>query len=150
MFTIPCPLREILTPPSIGKESPFPLKRVLMKVEFRVNGDKVEYPMKLGEGGEAFFVFQTEGDIPEEMQTSPVVSPDQSPVLANVMSSVFPSGIRLIKATAQTLQEPDYLDLNNANGKLEVKDDNKSDSNVQLHKPIDIVRPASTDGPHPW
>ena len=37
--------------------------------------------MKLGEGGEAFFVFQTEGDIPEEMQTSPIVSPDQSPVM---------------------------------------------------------------------
>ena len=44
--------------------------------------------MKLGEGGEAFFVFQTEGDIPEDMQTSPVVSPDQSPVLQNAMSSV--------------------------------------------------------------
>jgi len=59
-----------------------------MQVEFRVNGDKVDYPMKLGEGGEAFFVFQTEGDIPEDMQTSPIVSPDQSPVLANAMASV--------------------------------------------------------------
>jgi phosphatidate phosphatase PAH1 len=48
--------------------------------------------MKLGDGGEAFFVFQTEGDIPEEMQTSPVVSPDQSPVMHpdNVLSTVFP------------------------------------------------------------
>jgi phosphatidate phosphatase PAH1 len=46
-----------------------------------VNDTKADYPMKLGEGGEAFFVFQTEGDIPEDMQTSPVVSPDQSPVL---------------------------------------------------------------------
>ena len=49
-----------------------------------------------------------------------------------------------------SLQEPDYLDLNKANGKLEVKDrvsdDAKSDSNVTLHKPIDIVRPASSDG----
>jgi hypothetical protein len=45
--------------------------------------------MKLGEGGEAFFVFQTEGDIPEEMQTSPVVSPSQSPVLPDVISSVY-------------------------------------------------------------
>lgn len=44
--------------------------------------------MKLGEGGEAFFVFQTDGDIPEYMQTSPIVSPNQSPVLPDVLSSV--------------------------------------------------------------
>jgi phosphatidate phosphatase LPIN len=44
--------------------------------------------MKLGEGGEAFFVFQTDGDIPEEMQTSPIVSPAQSPVLPDVLTSV--------------------------------------------------------------
>jgi phosphatidate phosphatase LPIN len=44
--------------------------------------------MKLGEGGEAFFVFQTEGDIPEHMQTSPIVSPAQSPVLPDVLTSV--------------------------------------------------------------
>ena len=46
--------------------------------------------MKLGEGGEAFFVFQTEGDIPEEMRTSPLVSPAQSPVMHpdNVLTAV--------------------------------------------------------------
>jgi phosphatidate phosphatase LPIN len=58
-------------------------------VEFRVNGEKVEFAMKLGEGGEAFFVFQTEGDIPENMQTSPIVSPDQSPVLPDALTSVI-------------------------------------------------------------
>lgn len=45
--------------------------------------------MKLGEGGEAFFVFQTEGDIPEHMQTSPIVSPTQSPVLPDALTSVL-------------------------------------------------------------
>jgi phosphatidate phosphatase LPIN len=44
--------------------------------------------MKLGEGGEAFFVFQTEGDIPEDMRTSPIVSPYQSPVLPGALASV--------------------------------------------------------------
>ena len=44
--------------------------------------------MKLGEGGEAFFVFQTEGDIPEDMKTSPVVSPSQSPVLSDALTAV--------------------------------------------------------------
>jgi phosphatidate phosphatase LPIN len=45
-----------------------------------VNDEKVDYAMKLGEGGEAFFVFQTDGDVPEDMQTSPIASPDQSPI----------------------------------------------------------------------
>src|SRR5436190_23719369 len=65
---------------------------VFLQVEFRVNGEKVDFPMKLGEGGEAFFVFQTEGDIPEYMQTSPIVSPYQSPVLPDVLGSVNPPG----------------------------------------------------------
>lgn len=46
--------------------------------------------MKLGEGGEAFFVFQTEGDIPDDMKTSPISSPSQSPVLPDVLTSVIP------------------------------------------------------------
>ncbi|KAF2218323.1 Lipin/Ned1/Smp2-domain-containing protein, partial [Elsinoe ampelina] len=49
------------------------------KVEFKVNDVKREYPMKLGEGGEAFFVFETSTAVPEAMQTSPLVSPAQSP-----------------------------------------------------------------------
>src|SRR6266496_5598405 len=60
--------KKVLFPP--GSEY-----NVFLQVEFRVNGEKVDFAMKLGEGGEAFFVFQTEGDIPEEMQTSPIVSP---------------------------------------------------------------------------
>ncbi|KAJ3477865.1 hypothetical protein NLG97_g8723 [Lecanicillium saksenae] len=51
------------------------------KVEFRVNDSKQEYSMKLGEGGEAFFVFETTDTIPESMQTSPLVSPASSPPL---------------------------------------------------------------------
>lgn len=54
-----------------------------------MNGEKVDFPMKLGEGGEAFFVFQTEGDIPEYMQTSPIVSPNQSPMINEMLNSVF-------------------------------------------------------------
>ncbi|KAJ4366129.1 lipin Ned1 [Neocucurbitaria cava] len=49
------------------------------KVEFRVNGQLQDYSMKLGEGGEAFFVFETSAHIPAEMQTSPLASPAASP-----------------------------------------------------------------------
>ena len=49
------------------------------KVEFKVNGDVQPYAMKLGDGGEAFFVFETSNDIPEALQTSPLISPASSP-----------------------------------------------------------------------
>jgi phosphatidate phosphatase LPIN len=49
------------------------------KVEFRVNGELQDYAMKLGEGGEAFFVFETSAAIPAELQTSPIASPASSP-----------------------------------------------------------------------
>ena len=50
------------------------------KVEFRVNGTKQDYSMKLGEGGEAFFVFETTDTIPQALQTSPLISPANSPL----------------------------------------------------------------------
>lgn len=55
--------------------------------------------MKLGEGGEAFFVFETSDEIPDSLQTSPLVSPTGSP------RSESESEL------AGSLQEPDYLDL---------------------------------------
>jgi phosphatidate phosphatase LPIN len=75
------------------------------KVEFRVNDQKQDYAMKLGEGGEAFFVFETSDNIPEAMQTSPLVSPASSPPLAAEGSNV------------SSLSEPDYLDLDTIGGK---------------------------------
>ncbi|OQE24291.1 hypothetical protein PENSTE_c007G00872 [Penicillium steckii] len=68
------------------------------KVEFKVNGVKQDYAMKLGEGGEAFFVFETTDDIPASLQTSPLVSPASSP-------NVPPNDLE------SSLQEPEHLDL---------------------------------------
>lgn len=56
--------------------------------------------MKLGEGGEAFFVFETSDEIPESLQTSPIVSPATSP------QALVQDG-----APSPLLQEPDFLDL---------------------------------------
>jgi phosphatidate phosphatase LPIN len=69
------------------------------KVEFKVNGVKQNYAMKLGEGGEAFFVFETRDNIPQDLQTSPLASPVSSPRLHASGSSV------------SSLQEPDPLEL---------------------------------------
>lgn len=68
-------------------------------MEFTVNGVKQPYSMKLGEGGEAFFVFETSDEIPDSLQTSPLVSPADSP--RSQSESELPD----------SLQEPDYLDL---------------------------------------
>ncbi|KAH8597496.1 Lipin/Ned1/Smp2-domain-containing protein [Bisporella sp. PMI_857] len=76
------------------------------KVEFRVNNAKQDYAMKLGEGGEAFFVFETSENIPEAMQTSPLVSPASSPPLAADGDPNVP-----------LLAEPDFLDLDTITGK---------------------------------
>lgn len=75
------------------------------KVEFKVNGAKQEYSMKLGEGGEAFFIFETTDNIPKSLQTSPLVSPASSPPLQPDQSS------------EGALQEPDLLQLDGTTGK---------------------------------
>ncbi|KAI9047555.1 hypothetical protein LZ554_008271 [Drepanopeziza brunnea f. sp. 'monogermtubi'] len=75
------------------------------KVEFQVHGVKQDYAMKLGEGGEAFFVFETSDTIPEAMQTSPLVSPASSPPLPPDSTS------------GSHLSEPDFLDLDTTTGK---------------------------------
>src|SRR5271154_5264461 len=75
------------------------------KVEFSVNNVKQNYAMKLGEGGEAFFVFETSDNIPEALQTSPLRSPASSPPLPAEGSHV------------SNLGEPDFLDLDTASGK---------------------------------
>lgn len=77
------------------------------KVEFTVNGVKQDYAMKLGDGGEAFFVFETSDDIPESLQTSPLVSPANSPPLA--AGDGLPVG------------EPDFLDLEAQGGKKKLE-----------------------------
>ena len=74
-------------------------------MEFRVNKVKQHHAMKLGEGGEAFFVFETSDQIPEGMQTSPVISPATSPQSLSQQDVLSPP----------TLQEPEYLDLNTNN-----------------------------------
>jgi len=65
--------------------------------------------MKLGDGGEAFFVFETTGFVPEEMQTSPLVSPSTSPRQLPVIND------------PASLQEPEYLNIADGDG-TSVKD----------------------------
>lgn len=74
------------------------------KVELTVNGEKRNFPMKVGEGGEAFFVFETHDSVPEALQTSPPVSPVASPAL------------HASPPQTPALQEPDPFDLEQSSG----------------------------------
>lgn len=40
-----------------------------------MNDQSIPFYMKVGETGEAFFVFETDADLPEDMQTSPLAGP---------------------------------------------------------------------------
>ena len=73
----------------------------VVQVEFRVNNVKQPHAMKLGEGGEAFFVFETSDNIPESLQTSPVISPTTSPHGLAAQNT----------SSGASWQEPEYLDL---------------------------------------
>ncbi|KAG0332692.1 hypothetical protein BG004_001136 [Podila humilis] len=46
-------------------------------VEVTVNGQVIDFSMKVGDAGEAFFVFETEQEVPEEFATSPLAGPSQ-------------------------------------------------------------------------
>ncbi len=65
-----------------------------------MNDVKQDFAMKLGEGGEAFFVFETSDRVPEALQTSPPVSPSLGPKRSPGPESV-----------SAGLQEPAFLDL---------------------------------------
>ena len=85
--------------------------------------------MKLGEGGEAFFVFETSDEIPESLQTSPIVSPATSP-----------RGLVQDNAPSSLLQEPDFLDL----GVVDTKD-RRSSRSLQARPGMTDDRRAQSD-----
>ena len=70
--------------------------------------------MKIGEAGEAFFVFETDGDVPEDLITSPLLEPTQPgfpklPPPEDIGSSGARGGESgLVDVVGQ---EPDFLDL---------------------------------------
>ncbi|KTB16782.1 Phosphatidic acid phosphohydrolase 1 [Nakaseomyces glabratus] len=118
------------------------LKPSQKKVEVLVNGKSTNVPMKLGESGEAYFVFETSAnadDIPKELLDSPVISasssPNQSPVstsldLNNGMEDDATQRIDSHKSTfldsgspvIDKLEEPDFLDINESTENFDKED----------------------------
>ena len=74
--------------------------------------------MKIGEAGEAFFIFETAGDVPDELITSPLLEATRSPDIhgQDAQSGRFESSEgedQDVENSAELAQsEPDFLDLN--------------------------------------
>lgn len=105
------------------------------KVSVFVNGKPIPFNMKIGEAGEAFFVFETDEDVPEDLITSPIlepVRPGQEPKPAaagdrptgrfgakkarakeekSLLGDVLVSGDEGNKTGPTSDQEPEFLDL---------------------------------------
>ena len=111
------------------------------KVEFTVNNERRDFPMKLGEGGEAFFVFETSSSVPEALQTSPLVSPASSPEFTSTQ--------------AISLAEPDSFDLNSLSATLPTtptynrREHAKSVAAINFNPHHSDERRAQSDNGHP-
>jgi phosphatidate phosphatase PAH1 len=81
-------------------------------VDIAVNGNAVPFSMKIGEAGEAFFVFETEGDVPDDLITSPLLEPTQPVSLESPpQEDIGRFGARNREGGTDVGQEPDFLDL---------------------------------------
>lgn len=86
------------------------IKPLQKKIDLYVNDIKTDLPMKLGEGGEAFFVFATDSeDLSLLVVTSPVISAELSPY-GSPRSS--PPGSPSASLFDLNKSEPEALDLN--------------------------------------
>ena len=54
-----------------------------------VNGQPIPFDMKVGDAGEAFFVFETDEDVPEDLITSPLLTPTHSSSQIDVATGKF-------------------------------------------------------------
>ncbi|KAM0305262.1 hypothetical protein ACHAPM_001639 [Fusarium culmorum] len=115
------------------------------KVEFKVNGIKQSYSMKLGEGGEAFFVFETTDRIPQSLQTSPLVSPASSPASSPPLNA---------EQSDSGLQEPEAFELDASESKprrpppaalYKKENDNGLITPLSTSPELPSVRPVSGD-----
>ena len=67
--------------------------------------------MKIGEAGEAFFVFETEGEIPENLITSPILAPYSPPGSTTDLPNTATGRFGAREDGTMPEQEPEFLDL---------------------------------------
>ena len=85
-----------------------------LQVNLTVNGNHIPFNMKIGEAGEAFFIFETAGDVPDELITSPLLEATRSPdvQVQDNQTGRFGATGREDNLEQLPQSEPDFLDLN--------------------------------------
>ncbi|EDO17829.1 hypothetical protein Kpol_1043p19 [Vanderwaltozyma polyspora DSM 70294] len=113
------------------------LKPSQKKVEVIINGKSTNIPMKLGDSGEAYFVFETSSsisDIPSELLASPVVSalssPPGSPNPSTNDLNEDGKGQDEKGMGKGYLEDPDFLDINS---NAETNESDKENEKVKMN-----------------
>ena len=88
------------------------------KVNVFVNGNPIPFSMKIGEAGEAFFVFETDDDVPADLITSPILQPtilddavNKSPEELVDYHRLSGKEKEIAAEEEDQVPEPDFLDL---------------------------------------
>lgn len=128
-------------------------------MRINVNDERVPFYMKVGETGEAFFVFETEDDVPADMQTSPLSGPvsDDGRSDAGVRARLRPLLQTLLTLSTPQEMEPLDLDapaLDQREGSLgdQEADEDRECASVLVHQPALIassVEPITPTPSHP-
>ncbi|KAL4076421.1 Lipin/Ned1/Smp2-domain-containing protein [Scleroderma citrinum] len=124
------------------------------KVNVSVNGTPIPFSMKIGDAGEAFFVFETEDDIPEDLVTSPLLTAtsttpqeDIPPVALNPKTTLIEVPPR---SEAKTdIPEPDFLDLNATPQDQTATHHSRVQSAPETPLSDDATQPSSSEGVAP-
>ncbi|KAF5387989.1 hypothetical protein D9615_000643 [Tricholomella constricta] len=140
------------------------------KVNVSVNGHPIPFNMKIGEAGEAFFVFETDEDVPEDLITSPILQPTRPDEAGSTDEPVAIDGfaakqdpdakLRLetegqdgqeLRKEESAAQEPEFLDLD-AQPSKPVHDNHDVQKNVNITPRQSFTRltpshPPSEDKP---
>ena len=133
------------------------------KVNVSVNGNPIPFNMKIGEAGEAFFVFETDDNVPADLITSPILLPTLLDDMANKPPEELVGHDRLGGKAKETITEkdnkvrvePDFLDLN-ANSKNVDQENRTPKQSYTIPKAlrrsssiITIMQPSSLPLPSP-
>ncbi|KIJ06638.1 hypothetical protein PAXINDRAFT_20166, partial [Paxillus involutus ATCC 200175] len=81
------------------------------KVNVSVNGNFIPFSMKIGDAGEAFFVFETDEDIPEDLVTSPILTATKNTPQEDIPSVTLNKSPEAPPVETK-MPEPEFLDLN--------------------------------------
>jgi len=97
-----------------------------LQVNVSVNGHPMPYNMKIGEAGEAFFVFETEDEVPDDLITSPLLQPTRPDEVSPIDAGVLTDNLDTIQGLDEQIQADENLtyakDVEQQKGGLDIQE----------------------------